>query len=281
MIGRTGPTVTVPRPKPPTPPPGEAGPADGPGRLDAAAVRAMIFPVTTALRSGYLREDVTAFLTRAADDIERLRWLLDPASPPPSPARGGGGSPMTGADVRRAAFRVTRLAGGFRIEDVDDYLDRLEAEFVRLHAAVGTAGAGPRPGAATAGFVSPLSERTQPKPGGDHGGGPFRPTLTSADVRTKVFRTSRYRTGYEIGEVDRFLAEAARELERIHRVIRADEQGRRARPDDRALRLSPEEITNARFNPTRLRSGYDEQDVDDYLDVLLREFVRVQDHLNR
>jgi DivIVA domain-containing protein len=270
---------TAARPARPAPAPPPARPPGEPGRLTAATVRTMIFTGTTGLRSGYLREDVNAFLGRAADDIERLTWLLDPASPPPSVSLLGGPAPMRAADIGNAAFRVSRLTDGYRMTEVDDFLDLLEAEFGRLHSEVdaGRPAGAPR---VTAGFVSPLSALTRPARGGGPPGAGFRPTLTAGEIRAKAFRVLRYRTGYEIRDVDQFLDEAARELERIHRVIRAGERGQRQRTEECALRLTPETITAVMFNGTRMRSGYDEEDVDDYLDVILREFVHVRNHLN-
>jgi DivIVA domain-containing protein len=70
-------------------------------------------------------------------------------------------------------------------------------------------------------------------------------------VPSPSFSTVRWREGYTIDEVDRFLATVHRELA--------------GRLPDAAL---AERIRRAVFTPVRLRPGYDMQQVDDHLDEL-------------
>lgn len=69
----------------------------------------------------------------------------------------------------------------------------------------------------------------------------------------RPFTTVRLREGYNIDEVDAFLAEMDRALS--------------GRLPDQAL---ADRMTNARFTPVRLRRGYDMEEVDQHLDDLHR-----------
>jgi DivIVA domain-containing protein len=98
--------------------------------------------------------------------------------------------------------------------------------------------------------------------------------LTPADVRNKQFNTTRLRPGYDTQEVDAFLREVEAELD----LLIQDNEGLRANLDpvlrgrgqlgdilQPARHLYPADVRNKQFNTTRLRPGYDTQEVDAFL----------------
>lgn len=85
--------------------------------------------------------------------------------------------------------------------------------------------------------------------------------LTAADVRSARFTATKFRSGYEIAEVDALLARAARTLEHL-------EQGLTVESDGTPL-LTPDDLLHARFSPTELTEGYFVDEVDDLLDGII------------
>ncbi|MBB4934196.1 DivIVA domain-containing protein [Lipingzhangella halophila] len=163
---------------------------------------------------------------------------------------------LTPADIRNKTFRTVRLRPGYDEEDVDTLLDRIEATFAALR------------------------------------GGPLPDQLiTAEEVLASKFRGTRLMSGYREDDVDEFLDVVARELREygLGTVDDRPEPGalpeppavRKARrtdhappplapepepaPDRPAMR--PEDIRNWTFAMTRLTTGYNEQEVDEFLDV--------------
>ncbi len=119
----------------------------------------------------------------------------------------------------------------------------------------------------------------QPQPGGERGSHypvRYRPIVTSHDLSMKAFSATRLRTGYTMVGVDAFLDRAAAELHRLHTLVRSVESGYRPDASELVLRVTPTEISSTTFNPTRFLSGYCEQEVDDFLGVVAREFANLQ-----
>ncbi|CAL9511570.1 Cell cycle protein GpsB [Nocardiopsis dassonvillei] len=159
--------------------------------------------------------------------------------------------PLTPADIRNKKFHTVRLRPGYNEEDVDALLDRIEMTLVALEG-------GPRKG----------------------------PLITAEEVRNSRFRTTRLSPGYREDEVDDFLD-----------VVVADLAGRglgrpgpaapplpphpsaargaapppppppagRGRPGP-PPRLTPQQVRDQQFATTRLTTGYNEQEVDEFLD---------------
>ncbi|WP_047872024.1 DivIVA domain-containing protein [Nocardiopsis sp. RV163] len=174
-----------------------------------------------------------------------------------------GTMPLTPADIREKKFHTVRLRPGYNEEDVDALLDRIEATLVALE------------------------------------GGPSTGALITADeVRNSRFRTTRFSPGYREDEVDDFLDVvvadlAGRGLGRArdqsppprpgasgasarprHQRPGPDEQhvpdaprGQEApfRPPRRSG-MTPKDVREKQFATTRLTTGYNEQEVDDFLD---------------
>ncbi|WP_435107883.1 DivIVA domain-containing protein [Nocardiopsis synnemataformans] len=176
-----------------------------------------------------------------------------------------GTMPLTPADIREKKFHTVRLRPGYNEEDVDALLDRIEATLVALEG-------GPRTGA----------------------------LITAEEVRNSRFRTTRLSPGYREDEVDDFLDVvvadlAGRGLGRAqdqspplpprpgaagasarprHQRPGADGQQRPSEPGPREGRprpprrsgMTPRDVREKQFATTRLTTGYNEQEVDDFLD---------------
>ncbi|WP_258725942.1 DivIVA domain-containing protein [Cellulomonas sp. NS3] len=80
--------------------------------------------------------------------------------------------------------------------------------------------------------------------------------LTAHDVRGARFARTRFREGYDIGEVDALLGRAAATLEVL--------AGQRPGP----AVLTARDVADSRFMATKFRDGYDQVEVDDFLDAL-------------
>ncbi len=80
--------------------------------------------------------------------------------------------------------------------------------------------------------------------------------MLAKDVSDKRFRPTKWREGYDQGEVDAF-------LDRIQTTLAGYEQGRPVDP------LTPDDVTAVRFQPTKFREGYDQDQVDDFLDEVV------------
>lgn len=79
--------------------------------------------------------------------------------------------------------------------------------------------------------------------------------ISAAELRATVIRGTRFREGYNVGQVDRLLADAAQSLE-------LKEHGQMPS-------LSAEQVLNVRFAATKFRPGYDQDVVDDLLDRVI------------
>jgi DivIVA domain-containing protein len=82
-------------------------------------------------------------------------------------------------DVRQVRFARATLRAGYNLDEVDEFLDRVERQLL---------------------------------------GGPGRPArpLTAQDVIEQRFRATRFRAGYDQDEVDDFLDRIVTELRRAH-----------------------------------------------------------------
>lgn len=177
---------------------------------------------------------------------------------------------LTPADIRDKKFHTVRLRPGYNEEDVDALLDRIEATLVALEG-------GPRTG----------------------------PLITADEVREARFRTTRFSPGYKEDEVDDFLDLvisdlAGRGLGRVEPTLPSPTsspppplppepqvpQGRPSHsqwPPSGALSppghheggwaepaqssvLTAKDVREQQFATTRLTTGYNEQEVDEFLD---------------
>lgn len=163
---------------------------------------------------------------------------------------------LTPAHIRNKTFRTTRLRPGYTEEDVDLLLDRIEATFAALQ------------------------------------GGPLpKQLITAEEVQASTFRGTRLTPGYREDDVDEFLDLVAGELREYGLGTVADRPHPGTLPEPTAVRktrrvvpappvpvpapeeapdrpaMRPEEIRDWTFAMTRLTTGYNEQEVDEFLDA--------------
>lgn len=81
---------------------------------------------------------------------------------------------------------------------------------------------------------------------------PAASPISASELSSASLRTTRWREGYDIDQVDAAIA-------RCVRAIAAREHGTREAP-------SAEEVLALRFRSTKLKAGYDQDDVDGLLD---------------
>lgn len=93
--------------------------------------------------------------------------------------------------------------------------------------------------------------------------------ITSTEVAASRFTATRFREGYEVDAVDRFLALAGDSL-------RAHE-----RNDGGSARVTAAQVVAARFQPTKYRRGYDQTPVDDLLDQIVEALRTYEARLPR
>lgn len=86
--------------------------------------------------------------------------------------------------------------------------------------------------------------------------------LTARDVEKVTFTGTRLRRGYDEREVDEFLRRVASTLHQLENL-----GSRGSAPEVRAV--TPEEVSRVRFTQTQARNGYDEGEVDAFLDKVV------------
>ncbi|MDA2805598.1 DivIVA domain-containing protein [Nocardiopsis suaedae] len=175
--------------------------------------------------------------------------------------------PLTPADIRNKRFTLVRLRPGYNEDDVDALLDRIEEAFAVLQR-----------------------------------GRAEEPVITASEVEESVFRGTRLTPGYKEDEVDDFLDQVVSEL-RAAGLSRPGDTPRSGtgataapmdagapvappeppRPDGAGAgagvggapqaphgapqgAMTPEHVRNKRFATTRLTTGYNEDEVDAFLD---------------
>lgn len=97
--------------------------------------------------------------------------------------------------------------------------------------------------------------------------------LRPQDVVDKRFQATKFREGYDQDEVDDFLDEVAEELRRRWAVLEGE-----ASASEQWSGLSPSDVVNKRFQATKFREGYDQDEVDNFLDQAvetLRSFADI------
>lgn len=97
--------------------------------------------------------------------------------------------------------------------------------------------------------------------------------LTSEEIANNQFEPTKYREGYDSDEVDQFIDQVTQEMTRMEKENESLEL-KVSNPDSPSPSLSnpivtPEGVVNQRFKPTKFRTGYDQDDVDDYLDRIV------------
>ena len=95
--------------------------------------------------------------------------------------------------------------------------------------------------------------------------------LTPADVSSKRFKTTKYRPGYNIEDVEAFLR---RIEDQLRLLIDEHECLWRGDTPPLARHLSPADLRSVVFRAGPFRPGYDEGEVDAFLDEAEAEIAR-------
>ncbi|ASU82105.1 DivIVA domain-containing protein [Nocardiopsis gilva YIM 90087] len=198
--------------------------------LTPADVRNKQFHVVR-LRPGYNEEDVDDLLDRVEATLMALQ-----GGPQSGPL-------ITAEEVQAARFRSTRLSPGYNEDEVDDFLDVIVDDLrARGLSSGATAGAARRPTQHPYAQQHPQGPQP-PSPYGAPGAaqapgsGPAQPPMRPAQPPIGASQPPPGAAGPAYGETPR------------------------ERP-----RMTPEDVRNKEFATTRLTTGYNEQEVDDFLD---------------
>ena len=172
---------------------------------------------------------------------------------------------LTTDEASHARFTSTRFGKGYSTEEVDAFIQEVIAALRAWE--TGTVVGAPSPAdGGLAGY------------GGQTTGAPYG-VLTSRDVTSKKFVSTRFREGYEQGQVDAF-------MQKVAETLRAWETGAAAaapQPDDGGApghdarpagappgALTSEDVLNKKLQVTRFREGYEQDEVDELLDAIMR-----------
>lgn len=102
-----------------------------------------------------------------------------------------------------------------------------------------------------------------------------RPLLTAEDVVAQRFITTKFTEGYAQKQVDELLEKTVLELRRLQEENERLQLGR-ANPRSEPVSfndpvLTPEQVMNSKFTPTKLREGYSQDEVDDFLNKVVQD----------
>ncbi len=196
--------------------------------LTADHVEQMHLPTTTS-REGYEKSSVDAYLEEIVATLRAWETEADGAAPD---------YVLHSGDVTGAAFPTIPAAHdeGYEEERVDDLLDDVVSTLVHYEARAAAAAGGSGTGA-------------------DAGAGA---ALTADEAARRTFRVVKLRGGYDRQAVDAFMT-------RIVATLRAHEAGtwRRGGPDGL---LTSADVLNIKFQATAFRSGYEQDEIDEFLD---------------
>ena len=197
--------------------------------LTADHVEQMRLPTTTN-REGYEKSSVDAYVEEIVATLRAWETEADDAAPD---------YVLHSGDVTGAAFPAIHDEG-YEEERVDEFLDNVVSTLVHYEtrAAAGASAGAPGTGA-----------------GDGVGAGA---TMTADEIARRTFNVVKFRGGYERQAVDAFMT-------RIVATLRAHEAGtwRRGGPDGL---LTSADVLNIKFQATAFRSGYEQDEIDEFLD---------------
>ena len=196
--------------------------------LTADHVEQMHLPTTTN-REGYEKSSVDAYLEEIVATLRAWETEADGAAPD---------YVLHSGDVTGAAFPTTPATHdeGYEETRVDEFLDDVVSTLVHYEARAAAVAGGPGAGA-------------------DAGAGA---ALTADGAARRTFRVVKLRGGYDRQAVDAFMT-------RIVATLRAHEAGTWRRGGPEGL-LTSADVINIKFQATALRSGYEQDEVDEFLD---------------
>lgn len=197
--------------------------------LTADHVEQMHLPTTTS-REGYEKSSVDAYLEEIVATLRAWETEADGAAPD---------YVLHSGDVTGAAFPTIPAAHdeGYEEERVDDFLDDVVSTLVHYETRAAAVAGGPGAGGTGAGAGE---------------------AMTADGAARRTFRVVKLRGGYERQAVDAFMT-------RIVATLRAHEAGtwRRGGPDGL---LTSADVLNIKFQATAFRSGYEQDEIDEFLD---------------
>lgn len=119
-----------------------------------------------------------------------------------------------------------------------------------------------------------------------HKPAPDKAVVTAEDVAAMRFMPTKFTEGYSQPQVDELLSRSVSELrrleddnERLQLIVAKRLNGPAALTDPI---ITPEQVVNQKFTPTKFRDGYSQDQVDDFLDKLvvgLRHWASENDQL--
>ena len=196
--------------------------------LTADHVEQMHLPTTTS-REGYEKSSVDAYLEEIVATLRAWETEEDGTAPD---------YVLHSGDVTGAAFPTTPATHdeGYEEARVDEFLDDVVSTLVHYEARAAAVAGGSGTGA-------------------DAGAGA---ALTADETARRTFRVVKLRGGYDRQAVDAFMT-------RIVATLRAHEAGtwRRGGPDGL---LTSADVLNIKFQATAFRSGYEQDEIDEFLD---------------
>ena len=209
----------------------------------------------TRFRHGYEQGGVDAFMQEAAATLQA--WETGTITGPPDDDRrpsGYGSQPvgapqpvgiaqqastpagvLTSQEVMNAKFSATRFSEGYEQGAVDAFLDRVITTLQAWE-------------------TDSVPSASDPQT-----------ALTSQDVLNKKFSATRFSEGYEQDEIDEFLDE-------ITETLRAWEKRTAADPSQPAApgMLTSGDVLNKKFSVGKFFEGYEQSEVDAFLDEIMR-----------
>ena len=197
--------------------------------LTADHVEQMHLPTTTS-REGYEKSSVDAYLEEIVATLRAWETEEDGTAPD---------YVLHSGDVTGAAFPTTPATHdeGYEETRVDEFLDDVVSTLVHYEARAAAVAGGPGAGGAGAGAGE---------------------AMTADEIARRTFRVVKLRGGYDRQAVDAFMT-------RIVATLRAHEAGtwRRGGPDGL---LTSADVLNIKFQATAFRSGYEQDEIDEFLD---------------
>lgn len=197
--------------------------------LTADHVEQMHLPTTTS-REGYEKSSVDAYLEEIVATLRAWETEEDGTAPD---------YVLHSGDVTGAAFPTTPATHdeGYEETRVDEFLDDVVSTLVHYEARAAAVAGGPGAGGTGAGAGE---------------------AMTADGAARRTFRVVKLRGGYDCQAVDTFMT-------RIVATLRAHEAGtwRRGGPDGL---LTSADVLNIKFQATAFRSGYEQDEIDEFLD---------------
>ena len=104
--------------------------------------------------------------------------------------------------------------------------------------------------------------------------------LTSDDVLNVKFDSTRLREGYVQDEVDEFLDEVTTTMRGLEERLGAGPGATSGSHQETEILLTSQDVRNIRFKTSKFREGYEQPDVDAFLDTIVETLEAMEARLN-